>query len=103
MAALLFEAAIMLIAMYVSARWIIRRFDVRPALPATIAIGLVALSALLRAEITGGLWLRDLSLGEYVASFADVPGIISLVMFLLFAAMPTLVRRSTRGRLRAIF
>jgi hypothetical protein len=34
---LLFEAVIMLIAMFISARWVIRRFDVGRSLPATTA------------------------------------------------------------------
>jgi hypothetical protein len=102
-AASLCEAVLMLIAMSISAQWVIRRFDVRPSPPAPIAIGLVALGVLLPAEITGSLWLRGLSPREYLASFANVPGIISLVMFLLFAAMPALVTRSTRGRVRGIF
>ena len=92
--ALLFEAVIMLIAMLISARRVIRRFDVGAELPATIGMGLVSLAILLPAEIAGALWVRGLSLPEYLASFANAPGVISLVMFLLFAAMPTLVTRA---------
>ena len=91
--ALLFEAAIMLIAMLISARRVIRRFDVGAELPATIGMGLVSLGILLAAEIAGALWVRGLSLPEYLASLANVRGAISL-MFLLFAAMPTLVTRA---------
>ncbi len=85
---LLFEAVIMLIAMIVAARWVIRRFHVPQALGATLSMGLVALGLLLPAEIAGVLWVRGLPLKEYLASFANTPGIISLVMFLFFAAMP---------------
>jgi hypothetical protein len=52
---------------------------------------LVALAILLPAEIAGALWLRGLPLREDVASFENIPGAISLVLFLLFAAMPALV------------
>jgi hypothetical protein len=89
--ALLLEGVIMLIAMFVSARWVIWRFDVAPALPTAIGIGLVALAILPPAEIAGALWLQGLPLREYAASFENVPGVISLVLFLLFAAMPALV------------
>jgi len=102
MAAMLAEAVIMLIAMIVAARWVIRRFHVPQALGATLSMGLVALGLLLPAEIAGVLWVRGLPLKEYLASFANTPGIISLVMFLLFAAMPTLVTRLTRGRVGTI-
>jgi hypothetical protein len=101
-AALLMEAVFMLIAMIISARWVMRRFDVHPTLGSTIPVGLVALGILVSAEIAGVLWVRGSSLQEYLASFATAPGVISLIMFLLFAAMPSLVTLLTRGRVRAI-
>jgi hypothetical protein len=56
----------MLIAMIVAARWVIRRFHVPSTLPATIPVGMVALGLLLPAEIAGVLWLRRLSMREYL-------------------------------------
>src|SRR6266404_3745078 len=91
MAATLSEAVIMLIAMTVAARWVIRRFEVPQALGATLPMGLIGIGLLLPAEIAGLVWVRGLSLREYLASFANTTGILSLVMFLLFAAVPTLV------------
>jgi len=35
---------------------------------------------------------------EYLASFATAPGLVSLLMFVLFAAMPTIVARAGRNR-----
>jgi uncharacterized membrane protein AbrB (regulator of aidB expression) len=96
--ALLFEAVIMLIAMIISARWVMRRFEVHQTLGSTILMGVVALGILVPAEIAGVLWVRGSSLQEYLASFATAPGVISAVMFLLFAAMPSLVTLLTRGR-----
>jgi hypothetical protein len=98
----LFEAVIMLIAMIVAARWVIRRFDVPRTLPATISMGLIAIGLLFPAEIAGVVWIRGLSLQEYVASFVTAPGVISLLMFLVFGAMPTLVALLIRGHVRAI-
>ena len=103
--ALLFEAVIMLIAMIASSRWVMRRFDVPRTLGSTIPMGLVAFAILVPAEIAGVLWvrgLRGLSLHEYLASFVTAPGVISAVMFLLFAAMPSLVTLLARGRGGAI-
>jgi hypothetical protein len=99
---LLFEAVIMLIAMIVASRWVMRRFDVPQTLGSTIPMDLVALGILATAEIAGVLWVRGSSLQEYVASFATAPGVISAVMFLLFAAMPSLVTLLARGRGGAI-
>ena len=105
MAATLSEAVVMLIAMTVAALWVIRRFEVPQTVSATLSIGLIAIGLLFPAEIAGVLWVRGLSLQEYVASFVTAPGVISLVMFLLFAAMPTLalVTLSIRGRVGVIF
>src|SRR6516165_7286273 len=85
--ALLIEAIIMLIAMVISSRWVMRRFNVPQSLGSTIPMGLVALAILAPAEIAGVLWVRGLSLREYLASFVTLPGVISLVMFLVFAAI----------------
>ena len=92
----------MLIAMIVVARWVIRRFHVKPEFGSTISMGLVALGILVPAELAGVVWVRGLSLPEYLASFATAPGLVSLLMFLLFAAMPTLVTRVDRNRVGEI-
>src|ERR1700745_2868426 len=102
MAAMLGEAVIMLIAMIVAARWVIRRFEVPQTLSATLSIGLIAIGLLFPAEIAGVVWVRVLSLREYLASFVTGPGVISLLTFLFFGAMPALVMPLTRGLLRAI-
>ena len=99
----LLEAVIMLIAMAVSSRWVIRRFQVKPTFGSTISMGIVALAILVPAELSGVVWVRGLSLSEYLASFATAPGLVSLLMFLLFfAAMPTLVTRAGRNRVGEI-
>ena len=90
----LLEAVIMLVVMAVSARWVIRRFHVKPTFGSTISIGLVALGILVPAELAGVVWVRWLPLPEYLASFATAPGLVSLLTFLLFAAMPTIVTRA---------
>jgi hypothetical protein len=92
------EAVIMLIAMIVAARWVIRRLSVPQTLGSTVSMGLVALGILLPAEIAGVVWVRRLSPHEYLGSFATAPGLVSLLMFLLSAAMATLVTRAGRSR-----
>jgi hypothetical protein len=100
--ATLFEAMIMLIAMVAAARWVIRQFEVPQTTAATTAIGLVALGVLIPAEIAGVVFVRGLSFQDYFSSFLTAPGMISLVMFLIFAAMPSLVTLSTRSSFRRI-
>ena len=98
----LLEAVIMLIAMALSARWVIRRFQLKPTFGSTISMGLLALGILLPAELAGVVWVRGFSLPEYLASLVTAPGLVSLLMFVLFAAMPTLVIGASRNRLREI-
>src|SRR5271169_6317820 len=90
----LLEAPLMVIAMIVAAGWVLRRLDVPYALNARLAVGLVALGILLVAELTGVRWVRGISIREYLAGYATPSGLISLLLFLLFAAMPSLVERS---------
>ena len=76
----LLEAVIMLIAMAVSVRWVIRRFRVKPTFGLTISMGVVALAILVPAELAGVVWVRGLSLREYLVSFMTIPGLVSLLM-----------------------
>jgi hypothetical protein len=94
MAAMLSEAVIILIAMIVAARWVIRRFEVPQTLSDTLSMGLIAMRLLLPAEIVGVHWVRGLSVRDYLTGFLTAPGVIALHIFLLFAAMPTLVTRA---------
>jgi hypothetical protein len=94
MTATLVEAVTISMAMIVAARSVIRRYNVPPRLGPSILVGLVALGILLPAEIAGALWVHRLAFDEYMESFATGPGVISSAMFLLFAAMPALVRAS---------
>jgi hypothetical protein len=50
-----------------------------------------AIGLLLPAEIAGVVWVRGLSVRDYLTGFLTAPGVVSLLMFLLFAATPTLV------------
>jgi hypothetical protein len=92
----LLEAPLMLLTMILAARWTMRRLAVSPKLVTRAAAGLVALGLLIVAELAGARWLRGLSLRDYLAYFASVPGTISLLLFFLFAAMPVLVEREPR-------
>jgi hypothetical protein len=73
--AMLSEAVIMLITMIVTARWVIRRFAVPQALGARLSMGLIAIGLLFPAEIAGVVWVRRLSLQEYLASFGAFAGV----------------------------
>ena len=92
----LLEMPVMLVAIYLAARWISDRFTLRPRpVPVRLATGLVALALLLAAELALVLYLRSLTLTEYLETRDPVSGTAYALSLLIFAAMPALVSRRT--------
>ena len=89
----LMETPIMFVVTIIAARWIVRRFAV-PSVPSRrIGMGCVGLGLLLVGEFMLALWLRGLSIREYLASRDPVSGTVYYVMLGVFAIMPLLVAR----------
>ena len=89
----LMEAPIMFVVIIVAARWIVRRLAVPYTLSIRLGMGCVALGLLLVAEFTLVLWLRGLSISDYLASRDLVSGKVYYVILGVFAIMPLLVAR----------
>jgi hypothetical protein len=89
----LLEAPIMFVVVVVAARWIVRRFALSSTASIRLGMGCVALGFLLVAEFTLVLWLRGLSISEYLANRDPVSGTVYYVMLGVFAIMPLLVAR----------
>jgi hypothetical protein len=83
----------MLAVIIFAARWIVRRFAMPPTLSKRLGLGFVALGLLLVAELTLVLWLRSLTIGEYLTNRDPVAGTAYVVMLTIFAIMPLLVAR----------
>ncbi len=79
----LLEAPVMLVITIVAARQIVRRLG-------------IALGPMLIAEFTFVLWLRGLSIREYLAGRDPVAATVYYVVLGLFAVMPLLVVRRRR-------
>lgn len=92
-AAELIEMPVMLVVIVFAARWACRRFDVPPGFSPRFGMGLIALALLVAVEFSFVLWLRGLTIGEYFAGRDPVAGAAYVVMLLVFALMPLLVRR----------
>ena len=90
LAAILVEAPVMLVACWAAARWAVRRFGIGLAVRGRM--GLLAFGLLMAAELAGSMGLRGMAPGEWLAHFATPPGLLSLVLFALFGAMPRIVR-----------
>ena len=89
----LMETPIMFAITIAAARWVVRRLAV-PSIPSRrLGMGGVALSLLLIGEFTLVLWLRGLSVREYLAGRDPVSGTVYYLILGVFAIMPLLVAR----------
>ena len=89
----LMETPIMFVVTVFAACWTVRRLAVPLTLPRRLGMGCIALGLLLVAEFTLVLWLRGLSISDYLANRDPVSGMVYYVMVLIFAIMPYLVAR----------
>ena len=87
------EAPIMLLAVALAARTIVRRHFQFVQSWQWLTVGLLALGLLLATEFTVVLRLRGLSLSEYFASRDPVSGAVYLVLLCIFALMPLFMFR----------
>ena len=83
----------MLVVTIVAARWTVLRLAVPSVPPARLGMGGVALVLMLVAEFGLVLWLRGLSIREYLATRDPVSGTVYYLMLALFAIMPLLLDR----------
>jgi hypothetical protein len=80
----------MLIAIILSARFVVRRFPASQR-GSYLVSGGVALLLLVVVEFSAVLGLRGLSIGQYFAERDPVAGSVYVLMLIIFAAMPWLV------------
>jgi hypothetical protein len=87
----LMEAPIMFMVTLLAAQWIVRRLAVPPKVSSRLTMGCIGLGLMLVAEFTLVLWLRGLSLSDYLSSRDPVSGTVYYVMLGVFCIMPLLV------------
>jgi hypothetical protein len=86
----LMEAPIMFAITVLASRWVVRRLAIRASFPGRIAVGLIALGLLLLTELAVALWIRGLTIAEYLAGRDPVAGAVFVVLLAVFALMPLL-------------
>jgi hypothetical protein len=89
----LMEAPVMFVITILAARWVVGRFCLPPRPSKRLGVGFVALGFLLVAELGFVLWLRGMTIREYIASRDPVAGTVYMVILGLLAVMPFLVAR----------
>jgi hypothetical protein len=89
----LMETPIMFVITVLAARWVVRHLLLPFTLATRLGVGSVALAFLLTVEFTVVLWLRGLTIGEYIRQRDPVAGTVYILMLGVFAAMPAFVAR----------
>jgi len=89
----LMEMPIMLAVTIVAARWTILRLTVSPVPSVRLGMGCIALVLMLVAEFGFVLWIRGLSIRDYLATRDPVSGTVYYAMLVVFAIMPLLVAK----------
>ena len=84
----------MLVVIVLSARFIVRRFDVSCSTKIRLAIGFIALTLLVGAELLLVTILQGQSLVQYIASRDPVSGSVYAVMLILFSLLPLILTRT---------
>lgn len=84
----LLELPVMMAVCYCAARWVCRRFAVPPQAPLRLRMGFLALALLLGAEFGLVLWLRGLTVTQYLATRDPVSGTAYYLSLLVFALFP---------------
>lgn len=87
------EAPLMLGASYLIARWVISTWAVATEMGQRLQMGMTALVLLLATEAILSNLLRGRTFEQWLGHFATAQGVLSLVLFLFFAAMPLILLR----------
>ena len=87
------ETPIMLVVSIVAARWTVLRLAVPHMVSARIGMGCIALVLMLVAEFGLVLWMRGMSIRQYLAARDPVLGAVYYLLLAVFAIMPILVAR----------
>ncbi len=93
-AAELIEAPIMLAVSILTARWVVQRLGFPAGLLRRLASGVVALGLMLLVEFTFVLWIRGLTMRQYMATRDPVSGAVYFLTLGAFAVVPVFVARA---------
>ncbi len=87
------EVPIMIAVTVLAARWVVRWLKVPSALASRLGVGGVGLLIMLVAEFGLVLWVRGLTIRQYLETRDPISGTAYYLALLLFALMPALVAR----------
>ena len=85
------ETPFMLVAIYFSARWTVRRFELRSRLSPAFVCGIVAAGLLVIVEFSVVLWIRGISFSEFLNSRDPIAATAYYFAVAIFALMPGII------------
>lgn len=92
----LIEMPLLLVAIVFASKWIVRRFTLTGLLLKSLGTGFLAAILLLSVEFSVVLWLRGLTLEQFLADRDPLAGTIYYLMVCIFAISPfVFARRDT--------
>jgi hypothetical protein len=95
----LLEMPVMFVVILLSARFVVRRFELPASAAVRLTVGIISLALLVGAELSLAVALQGQPLGQYIASRDPVSGGVYIAMLMLYAAMPLIHARAHGARL----
>ena len=89
--AVLAETPVLLVAMVLGARWIIKRYALPQTIPGRLKMGTVGLLLVLAGDWFVGYFLRGWTTIQILQHYGTVPGAINIFLFMIYLLMPTLL------------
>ena len=89
----LMEMPMMLVVTIIAARWTVLRLAVPSIPPARLGMGCIALVLMLVAEFGFVLWVRGLSIKDFLATRDPMSGTVYYAMLVAFAIIPLFVAK----------
>ncbi len=87
----LIELPLLFVAIFLTARWIVRRSALHGRPIRSILIGAVAAILLLLVEFSVVLWIRGVTFSEFFANRDPIAGTFYYLAVAIFAAMPVII------------
>ncbi len=88
----LMEAPIMFAVTLIAAVWVVRYLSLPSTTSSRLGMGFIGLGLMLIAEFGPVLWLRRMSLREYLATRDPVSGTVYYALLGVFALIPAFIR-----------
>jgi hypothetical protein len=99
-AAVLCEAPLLILAIYLAARWVPRVLGVPRDSATLVVIGVGALALQQVADFLVGFGLRGMTFADQMARVRTTEGMIYVALLIVFVAMPLVVDRAIARRCR---